>query len=167
MAFITREILPTGASRAWKCHLEIQGRDNLLSALVVYVCVCGGLIDCVVRDAYTQQTYFLTLIWCLLTLQKICPNHRKLQSPNLNSTPLELEATWRKRNYFKNSHKPGNPKIKLKWKECVTMKAPEYSLASLTKCLHGHLLNRQAEAVPFTVKNLLSLSRVRFFFFFD
>lgn len=36
MAFITREILPTGASWAWKCHPEIQGRANLLCALVVW-----------------------------------------------------------------------------------------------------------------------------------
>lgn len=57
MAFITREILPTGASCAWKCHPEIQGRDNLLCVLVV----CGGgLIASVVWDAYTLLTYFLT-----------------------------------------------------------------------------------------------------------
>lgn len=85
---LQREILPTGASRAWKCHPEIQGRDNLLCVLVV----CGGLNAGMVYETYTLLTYFLTFICLLLTLRKIYPNHRKLQSHHLNFTPVELDA---------------------------------------------------------------------------
>lgn len=99
---LQREILPTGASRAWKCHPEIQGRDNLLCVLVV----CGGLNAGMVYETYTLLTYFLTFICLLLTLRKIYPNHRKLQSHHLNFTPVELDAIWRKINSFfhKSAH---------------------------------------------------------------
>lgn len=43
MVFITERNLPTGASCAWKCHPEIQGRDDLLCVRVVWVAVAAGM----------------------------------------------------------------------------------------------------------------------------
>lgn len=67
------EILWTGASYACKCHPEIQGRDNLLCVVVMYLILHAILEVCRLLRG------FLTPICLPFALRKMHPNPRKLQ----------------------------------------------------------------------------------------
>lgn len=103
-------------------------------------------------------------ICLLLKLRKICPNHRKFQSRHPNFTPIELAATWRK----KEKCLPMCTQAKSPYNR-VDMERMRYSKFSwlfiplfLTKCIPS-LTSELAKAFPFKFKISILFLKLGFF----